>query len=763
VLLKPLDYPSAEKLVQIDDGTPARFEVMKSATRTFSGIGACTGSEDQTLITPAQPLVLKAARVSAGFLHVLGVFPLLGRDFSPQEDSPAGAPVAIVSAELWQRHFNGDTHVLGRTLNLGSGPYTIVGVLPARFQFPSPGLDVWLPRPEDWPVMPAKSRALSPFLSIFGRVKPGVTIEQANAEITVLQHQYAVSHPGLFDSKPKSFTGLKPFKERMVQGIRSILWMLFGAVGFVLLIACANVASLLLARASARSREIAVRSALGASRGRLMAQLLAESVVLSLAGGIVGLVLASVALRGVRMITTVDLPRAGEIHVDLLVLAFAAAVSIFTGILFGLVPSFSASRPDIIGALRAKSDLTSASSPRRTRLGFSARGILVMAQVALSVVLLIGAALLIQSVIRLRAENPGFNPAQLLTARISLPPSRYDTDQKKRAFFEELIAQLQRTPGVRGVTAAMTLPMTTFAGTPVQDASKPVLKLNERLIATVNIVTCDYFHTLQIPMRRGRNFNERDKQGTQRVVIVDENLARYFWPAYPRGIDPIGQYILVGGTNPLPAQIIGIVAKVHQNVENTGWPESVYLALAQGPPPNIMLAVRTEGDPTHYVSAVRQHVQAIDRDQPISEVKTMESLVEAELGQRRLLVNLLGFFAAVALTLSLVGIYGVISYSVTQRTYEMGIRRAVGAQDGHILQLIVGQAMGLAVTGTTIGVVCAFGLTRVMKTLLFHVSTTDPATFTGIATLFLAVALLASFIPARRATRIDPMAAFRYE
>ncbi|HEX4748764.1 MAG TPA: ABC transporter permease [Bryobacteraceae bacterium] len=763
VLLKPLDYPDADRLVQMGNGTPARFELMKSATRTFIGMGASTGSEDQTLITPAQPVVLKAARVSAGFLHLLGVFPLLGRDFSPQEDSPAGAPVALISAELWQRHFNGDTHVLGQTLNLGSGPYTIIGVLPARFQFPSPGLDVWLPRPQEWPIMPAKSRAISPFLGIFGRIKPSATMEQANAEIAVIQHQYAASHPTFLDAKPKSFTGVKAFKERMVEGIRSTLWMLFGAVGFVLLIACANVASLLLARASARSREIAVRAALGASRGRLMAQLLAESLVLSAAGGVVGLLLATAALGGVRTITAVDLPRAGEIHIDSLVLAFAAAVSIFTGILFGLVPSFSASRPNIIGALRAKSDLTSASSPRRTRLGFSARGILVVAQVALSVVLLIGAALLIQSIIRLRAENPGFNPAQLLTARISLPPSRYDTDQKKRAFVDELIAQLRRTPGIRAVGGAMTLPMTTFAGTPVQDASKPILKLNERLIAKVNIVTSDYFHTLQIPMRRGRDFNERDKQGTQRVVIVDENLARYFWPAYPHGLDPIGQYILVGGVNPLPAQIIGIVANVHQNVENVGWPESVYLAFAQGPTPNAMLALRTEGDPTRYASTIRQHVQAIDRDQPISEVENMESLVEAELGQRRLLVKLLGFFAAVALTLSLVGIYGVISYSVTQRTYEMGIRRAVGAQDGHILQLIVGQAMGLAITGTMVGIACAIGLTRVMKTLLFHVSTTDPVTFAGIAVLFLAVALAASFFPARRATRIDPMAAFRYE
>ncbi len=763
VLLKPLDYPDPGRLVLIGEGTPARFLLLKSASRTFSAMGASSPQEDQTLVTAAQPEVLKAARVSAGFLRSLAVSPILGRDFLPEEDAPGGAPVAIISAELWQTRFSGDTHIIGKTVTLGSGPYTVIGVLPARFQFPFPGLDIWLPQPQEWPQMPAKSRAISPFLSIFGRLKPEATITQANAEVAVLQHQYAISHPGLFDSKPRSFVSVKPLKEELVGKIRSVLWMLFGAVGFVLLIACANVASLLLARASARSREFAVRAALGASRGRLVAQLLAESVLLSLGGGTIGLLLALLVLRAIRGVTSFDLPRAGEIHVDLVVLVFAVAISVLTGILFGLVPSFSASRPDIISALRAKGDTTSGAAAQRTRLGFSARGLLVIAQVALSIVLLIGAALLMQSVIRLRADNPGFNPAHLLTMRTSLPLSRYGTDQKKRAFFEELIARVQSLPGVHGISASMTLPMSAFAGTPVQDASKPRLKLNERLIATVNIITPDYFRTLEIPIKRGRVFNERDKQGTQRVAIVDENLARHFWPAYPRGLDPIGQFILVGGTTPLPAQIVGIAANVHQNIENTAWPESVYLAFAQGAIPTAMIALRTEGDATRFAAIARKQVQAIDRDQPVSEIQTMESLVEGELGQRRLLVNLLGFFAAVALVLSLVGIYGVIAYSVTQRTYEMGIRRALGARDFDVLWLIVAQAFGLALTGTLLGVAGAFGLTRLLKTFLFHVSSTDPATFGGIAIVFIVIAVAASYIPARRATRMDPMAAFRYE
>jgi predicted permease len=297
----------------------------------------------------------------------------------------------------------------------------------------------------------------------------------------------------------------------------------------------------------------------------------------------------------------------------------------------------------------------------------------------------------------------------------------------------------------------------------VQDASKPPLKLNDRLIATIFIVTPGYFQTLEIPMRRGRDFTERDKQGSQRVAIIDEGMARRVWPGYPGGLDPIGQYLLVGGVNPQPAQIIGIAANVHQNVENTGWPESVYTAFAQNPLPSAMLGLRTDGDPMRFTTTIRQQVQAVDRDETVSDVHTMDELMEAELGQRSLLLTLLGAFAGIALILALVGIYGVIAYSVTQRTYEMGIRRALGARDGDILWLIVAQAFGLALTGTGIGVAGAFALTRVMKTLLFHVSTTDPLTFGGIALLFILVAVAASYIPARRATRLDPMAAFRYE
>ena len=757
VLLKPLEYRNPDQLVNISGGaSPVRFREMRAAAQSFTDIGAFTGQESLTLTGGVQPEVLKGARVSASFLRILGVMPVLGRGFLPQEDSAGGLAAVMISAELWQRRFNGDFHIAGKTMNLAGAPYTVVGVLPARFQFPFPGLDVWLTQPSEWPAMSRQSRALSPFLSIFGRLEPEVTINAANAEAALLQRQYAMSHPAMLDAKPKVPVRVKPLKDQIVGNIRSELWMLSGAVGFVLLIACANIASLLLARANARSREFAVRSALGAARSRLMGQLLAESVLLSLMGGALGMVFAVWSLQAVRHITAFELPRADEIQLDGTVLAFAATLSIVTGILFGLAPSLTASRPDLMGVLRARVDDSGKGV-------FSVRGALVIGQIGLSIVLLIGAALLIESVVHLRGDNPGFDPANVLTMRVSLPPQRYDSDRKRDDFFKELVLRVRSQPGIRSAAAAMTLPMTGYAGSPVQDAAKPPSRLNERPIATILIVTPGYFQTLKVPLRRGRIFNERDHEGTQRVAMIDEGLARRFWPAYPGGVDPVGQHLLIGGTNPQPAEIIGIAGNVHQNIDNSAWPESVYEAFAQIPLPSAMLAIRTEGKAAGVTEAIRGQVQALDRDQPIAEVQSMEDLVEAQLGQRRVLVMLLGSFAGVALLLALVGVYGVITYSVTQRTQELGIRRALGAREGDILWLIVGQALGLALAGAVIGLAGALALTRVMKTLLFHTSATDPSTFVGVAVLFILVAIGASYFPARRAARIDPMIALRYE
>jgi len=759
VLLKPLPYPDSDRLVRITGGaTPVRFSEMKASTHSFTEIGVFTSEESPTLSGGAQPEVLKGVRISANFLRILGVAPLLGRAFRPQEDSAAGTPVVMISTELWQRRFAGDPAIIGKTAGLAGTPYTVIGVLAPRFLFPFPDLDVWMTAPSEWPLVPPKSRALSPFLSIFGRLKPGVTLQQATAETKVIHRQYAVAHPAMLDAKPKRPEKVTAMKDDLVQDVRSMLWMLLGAVGFVLLIGCANVAGLLVAQAASRSREIAMRSALGATRVRLIGQLIGESVLLSLLGGILGVLLAAWSLRAIPGMTAFELPRAQEIHLDWTVLAFATALSITAGVLFGILPALGASRSDLMRVLRVSGEAANEGVPRGI---LNVHGLLLIGQVALSIVLLIGTVLLIESVSRLRGVAIGFNPANILTASVSLSPSRYGTNQKKALFFQELVRRVESSPGIRSAAASMFLPMMSYAGAPVQDAARPLLKLNERMIATFSIITPGYFRTLEVPMRRGRDFTERDKAGAQRVAIIDEALARRFWPAYPNGQDPIGQYLWVGGVNPDPAKIVGIVAHVHQALEKSIWPETVYIAFAQNSPAFAFLAVRTNGSPLAFASAVRQQVLALDKDQSISNIRTMEDLVDEQVGQRRLLVILLGSFAGMALLLVLMGIYGIIAYSVARRTQEVGIRRALGAQDGDILRLVVGQSLQLALAGVMVGIAGAFGLTRLMQSLLFHVSATDLATFGAVASLFLCVALVASYIPARRATRIDPATALR--
>ncbi len=760
VLLKPLAYSEPDRLVRMSGGeTPTLFAEMKGA-HSFTEIGAFTSEENITLSGGVEPEVLKGERVSASFLRILGVEPVRGRGFREDEDRPGAAPVAMISSELWRRRFSGDPQIVGKTATLGSTAFTIIGVLPPRFQFPAAGVDVWMTAPAEWPLMSAKSRVDSPFLSVFGRLKPGFNLAQANAEMQVIRRQYAMAHPDMLDAKPKT-PEVTAMKDELVGEVRSMLWMLFGAVGFVLLVACANVASLLLARATSRSREFAVRSALGAARLRLIGQLLAESILLSLCGGALGVLLAAWIIRAIPLITSFDIPRAGEIHLDWMVFGFAAALSLATGVLFGLAPSIGASRPDLIQILRASGEAASQGAHRGILTGLSFRGLLLIAQVALSIVLLIGAGLLMESIGNLRGIDVGFNPSHLLTMQVPLPPLRYDTNQKRASFFEDLVGRVRSLPGVQGAAAAMFLPMMGYAGTPVQDAAKPPLPLNQRLIATIWTTTPGYFRTLEISLRRGRDFNERDTADSQRVAIIDEALARRFWPGYPAGVDPVGQRLLIGGVNKKPAEIVGIVAHVHEQLENGSWPESVYVSFAQNAPPFAMLAIRTPGDPLRFTNAVRDQVLALDRNQPIALVKTMDDLVEEQVGERRLLVILLGSFAGVALLLALIGIYGSIAYSVAQRTQEMGIRRALGAQPSDILRLVVGQGLRFALVGVIVGIAGAWGLTRLMKTLLFHVSATDPVTFVAVALLFLIVAFGASYIPARRATRIDPMTALR--
>jgi putative ABC transport system permease protein len=768
VLLRPLNYREPDRLVYFSVENPrrlqqnpsfslAQFQGMRAAAKTFWEMGAYGRPENFALSSGGEPEELKGVRVSANFLAVLGVAPALGRSFLEEEDVPGGRPVAMISTGLWKRRFSGDPGVVGKEVTLESTAYTVIGVLPGGFEFPYADVDVWVTRPSEWSMLPPRYWGV-PTLTGFGRLKPGAGVDQASAEMSVLQHQYDVANPNPMNGDLSATIRVVPLKDKLVANVRPMLWTMFGAVGFVLLIACANVASLLLARAASRSRELAVRAALGAGRGRLIRQLLAESLVLALGGGALGVLLATWFLNGIARANTLFaqgvnalfVPGARAIHLDGLVLAFTVALSIATGVLFGLFPSVEVSKPDLIDVLRER-------GATAARSGLNTRGLLVTGQVALSIVLLIGAALLMESFFRLHSVDPGFRAANLLTAKIALPRARYDTDQKRDAFFRELLRRLPSNSAV-----AMLLPTTAWIRTNVTDVegSSALNPADDASYAVVQSVTPDYFRTLGIALKRGREFTARDNAaGSPPVMMVNETLARRLWPD---GTNPIGLHLKEAYDKALGwIEVVGIVANIHEGGLASDAVAEFYLPLAMHPPQTAFVMARTGGDPTLVATTIRETVLAVDQDQPVSDVRTMEQVFEATLGQRRLTMLLLAVFAGVALLLATVGIYGSIAYSVAQRTQEVGIRCALGAQQGDILRLILLEGLRLVLAGVALGLGGAFALTRVMKNQLFHVQATDPAVFAGIAILFIAVALAASYLPARRAARVDPMAALR--
>jgi putative ABC transport system permease protein len=781
VLLKPLEYRNPDRLVYFSSSNSKRFgtdlpfssdrlQQMRVSLQSFAGLGAFLASpETMTLSGEGDPESLRGARVSANFLDVLGVKPILGRGFIASEDEAGGPYVAIISQRLWRVRFGADPAIAGKSARFDATPYTIVGVLPQGFEFPLTGADVWVPRPSEWSRF-AGSRYWRnlPVLVGFGALKPDVTIEQARAEMAVASRQYNNAHPGLDQDATMQVVWLK---DKLVSNLRPMLWILFGAVGFVLLISCANVASLMLARATSRSREFAVRAALGAQRSRLIRQLLAESLILAMAGGAIGLMLAKLASRAFTLVDAMALssrvnpiavPGSGALRLDLPVLLFSIGLSVATGVFFGLFPSLHASRPDLVETLRESG--ASRSPGKRRLLGLSPRGLLVIGQVALSVILLVGAALLLRSFVRLSGVNPGFRPQNLLTMKIALPPARYDTDQKKAAFFNQLVPRLEALPGVRRAAMAMSLPATTWVrtnitkveGQPNPDSNDP------SIFGVIESVTPGYFQTMGIAMRAGREFTARDNTpGAPPAIIINEHLARRFWPDFPRD-NPVGRHIGEGFDKFIDwFEIVGVVADTHEGGLAADAVSEFYVPCILHPPQTAFIATRTEGDPLQLANAVRAQVLAVDRDQSVSDVRTMEMVLEATLGQRRLTMILIGSFAGAALLLALIGIYGMVTYSVAQRTQEVGIRRALGARYADILKLILSQGLALVMTGVALGAAGALWLTRLMNSMLFQVSSSDPATYLGVTALLLVVALAASFLPARRASRIDPMSALR--
>ena len=763
VLLKPLAYQDADRLVLLTKQiTPVRFDEMKAGSHSYSGLGTYAGVIEQFALSGSgTPEVLNGARVSADFLDILGSIPVLGRSFVADEEKPGAPAVALISEKLWQQRFGRDPQIAGRVINLAGVPHTVIGVLPEDFKFPFAGLDVWVTKSSELLQISPQSRLISPTLKLFGRLKVKVSIQQANGEVGLLKQHYAAAHPGMLDGKLDEPESLLPLKDEIVSDIRPKLWMLFGAVALALVIVCANLGSLMLARATSRAREFAVRAAIGAGHRRIIRQLLVESLLLASFGGSIGIALAAGGVSAIRNISSADLPRVAEIHLDFAVLGFALALSTLTGVFLGLAPLLVALRPDLAAFLRANAAGVSAEQPK-TKMPFSPRHLLVAGQVALSLLLLIGATLLTKSLVRIYRVDPGFQADHLLTMHIALSPARYDTAAKQAVFYEQMVERVESLPGVRTAAVSLTLPFTGWAGVPVQLAKGESLKLNERPISILQLVTPAYFRTMKIVVKRGREFNAHDQLHSAPVAIINESLARHFWPEYPKGTDPVGQYLLMG-RNPQPKEIVGVAADIREQGKDHDPALGLYIPNAQLPTPQAVVVVRTNTAPILLAGAIQKQILILDPEQPVSDLQTMDEVAETSEGQLRLITRLLAAFAGAATLLTVIGLYAVISYSVVQRTKEIGIRQALGARRVHILSLVVGQGFVLAIAGVVVGVCAAFGLTRALQSLLFQVSATDPATFIGIAFLYVIVAVLASYVPARRAAKVDPMVALRYE
>jgi len=758
VLLRPLAFDQPEQLVRVF-GTNARrssfsrphsypnFSDLRDQNQTFEAMAAYT-SASAALSGDDAPEQITGVIASADLFRLLRAKALIGRLLGP-EDEKRGGPV-VISHGLWQRRFGADPGVVGRVIKLDGREREVVGVTPAdfSFEFVTAAADFWMP------IDPASSlyqQRGAIFLEAIGRMKPGVSLEQAGSDLSVvaarLEQQYQESNAGIG-------VRLAAAQEELVGDVRPTLLVLLGAVGFVLLIACANVANLLLARSAGRHREIAVRRALGAWRGRIVRQLLTESLLLAIAGGVLGLLFA---LWGVKLISAFvpeNVPRFGETSIDLRVLGFTLAASVLTGLLFGIAPALQSSRFDLNEAL--KDGGRGGSDGRgRTRV----RSLLIVAEVALSLVLLIGAGLLIKSFSKLRNTDPGFDPSSTLTASLSLAPVRYDTDEKIADFYGRLVERVRTLPGVETVGAVNPLPLSendyAFSFAVIGQPPPPP---GQRQSASARFVSPDYFRAQGVPLRAGRVFNEADRAGAPNVLVVNEAFAR----RHLAGADPLGQRLRLG-INGIEGEIVGVVGDIRGTSLATPAEPEYYVPAAVISSNDLTLVIRTATDPATLAPALRQVVAEMDKDLPLYDVRTMESLVARSVARQRFSMTLVGVFAVLALLLSAVGIFSVMSFLVAQRTHEIGIRMALGAQARDILSMVIRHGIGLTLVGVALGLAGAFALTRLMSGLLYEVSATDPFVYGGITALLAAVALLACYLPARRATKVDPLIALRYE
>jgi putative ABC transport system permease protein len=758
VLLRPLPFKEPERLIMIRETkipqfpefsvSPGNFLDWKRRNTVFERLVAMN-TPSFNLIGTGDPEQLSGMRVTEGFLVMLGAKPELGRDFLPEEDQPGRNNVVILSHGLWQRRFGGDPKIINQTITLSGRIYTVIGVMPATFSFGGRETALWTPM--GFTQDDAQNHG-GHYLSAIGQLKPGATLEQARSEMSAIAGQLAQEYPG-----PNAGWNVKlmPLQEFIVRSVETALLVLLGAVAFVLLIACANVANLLLARAAGREKEIAIRTALGAGRARIVRQLLTESALLALAGGVAGLLLAKWGTDLLLKLAPQNLPRMSDVSLDGRALAFTAAVTLLTGLIFGLVPALQASKPNLTESIKDAGGRGSTEGGRRQFI----RGSLVVLEMASALLLLVGAGLLIKSFWRLQRVDPGFNPNNALTASVSLPSRKYPEENQQSAFFQQLLEKVRGLPGVQAAGASNVVPLGGDYVLGFVIEGRPPLPPGAGQSTNYYAVSADYFKAMGIPLLRGRVFTEQDTRNSTRVAVISESMAKRVFT----NEDPIGKRIHVTNGPTVFREIVGIVGDVKHYGLDQDTTLQTYEPYTQQPFSFMTLVVRAAGDPTNLTSAIRNQVLSIDKEQPVSGVRTLEQRVSTSIAQQRFSMLLLGVFAAVAMVLAAVGIYGVLSYAAAQRTHEIGIRMALGARAGNVLKMVIGQGMKLALAGVALGSGAALALTQLMKRLLFGVTAADPMTYVVIALSLTLVALFACWIPARRAAKVDPMVALRVE
>ena len=777
LLLRPLPYKNANRLVILwnrspglniteDWFSPAQYLDIKNGHHGFEQVAIAIGGKFN-LTGEGEPERVGVARVSSNLLPMLGVSAERGRWFVPDEDSPGAAATAVLTDGMWARRYGRNPKVIGKSITINGQPYEVVGILPQGFALPRevlPLLDgteqaeIFLPLPLE--PSAAQIRTNEDY-NIVGKLKPGVSVVEAQAEMDTITARLRRDYPENYPPNGGLTFSIVPLLQQVVGNVRPALMVLLGSVGLVLLIACANVANLLLSRAVARQQEIAVRTALGASRWRILMQLLTESVLLALGGGALGILICWWSVEWIHVLGTKSIPRLQEVGIDGRVLSFTVLLSVCAGILFGLAPALRVSRLDLNSTLKDASR-GSAGTNAVWGHGNNLRRLLVVSELALSVVLLIGAGLLIRSFARLQKVAPGFNAKNVLTFDLTVTGKKYGDKQAVLNIYRQLGDRLEHVPGVSASGGITSLPLSQeYAWTPITVEGRTPLPGEKFLNADERVVGGHYFEAMGIPLRRGRFFNEQDDASKPRVVLVDEYMAEQIWP----GQDPVGKRIhIVELKSDDPWQtVVGVVGRVKQDTLDSDPRIAFYLPQTQFPTRDMTVVVRSVNDPAGVLGAVKKELRSLDADLPMYGVRTMQQRVNESLARRRFSMLLLAVFASVALALATIGIYGVMAYLVSQGTREIGIRIALGATQQNILSLVVRQGMALALTGVASGLAGAFLLTRLIRSLLFGVEATDPATFVGIALLLGLVALLASYIPARRAARVDPLVALRYE